>query len=245
MKNAIVLITHKPKDDVLSFYASLENYDVYVVVDDESKTYDNSKFRNIHFVQIDAQKCRTRGLRNTSYITIKKDVTGWDKALYYMMYNSKAYSHTWFIEDDIFLQNEETLLNIDKKYIDEDVLCNSSFEDGKLNEWLWNQIQIEYDPPYYFGMMCICRMSQSMIRALQSYAEKHNTLFFLEALFPTIAKKNMLKFFPSPEEFKTVVYRKDWKSSEIEAHKLYHPIKSNHLTFRRELSDYLSSTRGL
>lgn len=53
----------------------------------------------------------------------------------------------------------------------------------------------------------------------------------------------MLKIFPSPEEFKTVVYRKDWKPSEIEEHKLYHPIKSNHLIFRIELSKYLSSKK--
>ena len=117
MKHAVVLITHKPRDDVISFYNSLENYDVFVIIDDESTQHINANYTNIQFVQINSADCRKRGVRNTSHITLKKDVSGWDKALYHMIYNTRTYSHIWFIEDDIFIQNEHTLLDIDNKMI--------------------------------------------------------------------------------------------------------------------------------
>ena len=240
MKHAIVLITFKPRDDIIAFYNSFNDYDVFVVIDDETLTYPNTDFSNVQYVQVSSKECKLKGICNTSNITLDKEVSGWDKALYYMIYTSKVlYDHIWFIEDDVFMKNEKTLLNIDEKYKykHKDILCNSSFAPGNLQEWHWNKIQIEYEPPYYCGMMCICRMSQCMIRCIQSYAEQHQTLFFLEALFPTLAIKNGVNVIFSPEEFTSVVYRQDWKPEEIEDHKLYHPIKTDHNTFRNAIKD--------
>ena len=72
-------------------------------------------------------------------------------------------------------------------------MSNKFGENTSKIDWHWYCIEIEYPLPYYNGMMCIVRFSNSMMNCINDYAKKHNTLFFLEALFPTIAIKNNLK----------------------------------------------------
>ena len=100
------------------------------------------------------------------------------------------------------------------------------------NTWHWNSIHIQYAPPYYSGMMCIVRFSKKMMQCIHNYATLHKTLFFLEALFPTIAIKNTL-LYATPPEFTTVYYRHDF--NDINKSNLYHPIKNlnMHVQLRR------------
>ena len=84
-KNAVVLITKIPNAKYLDFLNSFTNYDVYVIIDsNEYFTTSVTKiYENIQFIQINNDECRNNGFCNSNYITLKKDVTGWDKALYY------------------------------------------------------------------------------------------------------------------------------------------------------------------
>lgn len=77
------------------------------------------------------------GIKNLNTITLRKEVSGWDKALFFFIYINRNYENIWFIEDDIFIYDENTLRNIDEKNPDADIICNSSFEEAKLDEWLW------------------------------------------------------------------------------------------------------------
>ena len=88
-------------------------------------------------------------------------------------------------------------------------------------------------PPYYNGMMCAVRFSKNMIKCIIDYASKNKTLFFLEALFPTIAKKNNLKY-SNPVEFNNIHYRHDFEIKNINDTNLYHPVKNlyDHICFR-------------
>lgn len=238
---AFVIVTYKPdtKKELLDFASTFTHYDVYVIVDDNSNDYSELKkqYATLNFVQVENEICSKSGMKNTSTMTLKKDVTGWDKALYWFAFVERKYEHIWFSEDDVFFYNEETLLQMDNKYKSEDLLCNSSFEEGKLNEWLWSYIHIEYTPPYYCGMMCICRMSRNMIECLKDYAMKHNTVFFLEALFPTIAKKNNLTCIHSPAEFSTITWQDKHDFSSFCIQNLYHPMKmmDEHIQVRKQL----------
>jgi hypothetical protein len=240
-KSAFVIVTYKPdtKKELLDFASTFTHYDVYVIVDDNSHDYKELKetYKTISFIQVENETCSKSGMKNTSTMTLKKDVTGWDKALYWFAFINTNYEYIWFSEDDVFFYNEQTLINIDTKYQIEDLLCNSSFDEGKLNEWLWKYIQISFPPPYYCGMMCICRMSQNMIKCLKDYAVKHNTVFFLEALFPSIAKKNNLMCVHSPEEFDTVTWQHQHDLSIFCIDKLYHPMKimDDHIKIRNNL----------
>jgi hypothetical protein len=224
MKKALCLITFNPNSIYLDFLQNFNYYDIFVIIDD---LYFNSHhlqqtYKSITFIQISNQLCCNYGFKNTSFITLKKQISGWDKALFYFSYINQQYDHIWFMEDDVYIYNESTLINIDKKYTYESLLCNSSFKEENLNEWLWNQIHIYIDPPYYCGMMCIVRMSKYMISSIKDYASTHHTLFFLEALFPTLAVKYKLMY-SNPIEFKTVTHRD--LHTYLNKTYLYHPVK--------------------
>jgi hypothetical protein len=184
-----------------------------------------SDFENIKYIQINNQNCIKYGFQNTNTIILRKEVTGWDKALFYFTYISKKYENIWFMEDDIFIYNENVLLQIDEKNENADIICNSSFEEAKLNEWLWRYIKIEMPPPYYCGMMCACRMSKNMLSALKDYTIRHKTLFFLEACFPTIAQKYELNYV-NPIEMKTITHRNQFDISEFNNNGIFHPVKN-------------------
>jgi hypothetical protein len=225
---AICLITFKPNKIYLDFLNKFNTYDIYIIIDDNENDYSEIKIQypKINFIQIKNEDCTKTGFTNTSYITIHKPVIGWDKALYFFSYINCIYDYIWFMEDDVYFYNENTLQNIDTKYTDFDLLCNSSFEPAKLNEWLWHMIQINLSPPYYCGMMCITRFSKKMIESIKDYAIKNKTVFFLEALYPTIAIKYNLKYVSNPIEFLTVTHRDNYDINLLNKDNLYHPIKN-------------------
>ena len=83
-------------------------------------------------------------------------------------------------------------------------------------------------------MMCAVRVSNKMMNCINNYANKNKTLFFLEALFPTIAIKNNLKL-NNPIEFDTIYYRQNFRGEKVNKNILYHPVKNlnNHISFRQ------------
>jgi hypothetical protein len=232
---AICLITFKPNTIYLDFLQNFKQYDVYVIIDDNQYYYQDIRlqYKNIHFIQLNYLVCLKHGFKNTSYITLKKEVSGWDKALYYFS-NQPHYEHVWFMEDDVYFYNESTLMNLDNHY-HQDLLCNCSFQEANRKEWLWNRISIHMEPPYYCGMMCIVRMSKYMIQSIKVYATKYHTLFFLEALFPTLAVKYHLTYL-NPTEFNTVTYR-DVHTTFNHTH-LYHPVKNLELHIKERKSKH-------
>ena len=121
---------------------------------------------------------------------IEKEITAWDKSLYYFSSINTEYEKVWFFEDDVFFHDEESLLNIDSKYDNSDLLSNSYYENlnGHKNDWHWDRIDIRFEPPYYCAMVCCVRISSNLLSKIRNYANEHHTLFFLEALFSTICK---------------------------------------------------------
>ena len=141
-----------------------------------------------------------------------------------------------FFEDDVFFYNEQTLLNIDIHYPNCDLLSNTYTENilGNKNTWHWSKITIQFPPPYYSAMVCSVRMSKLLLSKIKEYALKYKTLFFLEALFPTICMKYKLTHC-SPIEFSNIVYRYNYTIHDINKLYLYHPLKNikSHLLFRK------------
>jgi hypothetical protein len=227
---ALCLITFKPneKREYLKFLESFEHFDIYVIIDDNSHDYENLKneFNRIKFIQIGDDICVNSGFIDISFITLRKNVTGWDKAIYYFTKINSNYSNVWFFEDDVYFNSENTIIKLDSKYKDEDILCNCSFEKAKLNEWLWHLIDINFEPPYFCGMMCCIRLSKKYMNCISDYIDKNKTMFFLEAFFPSIAKHYGLKLIENPIEFKTITHRNAVPHhNEIDIDYLYHPVK--------------------
>lgn len=229
MKNAICLLTLNPSSKIiyLDFINQFVMYDIYVMIDDNTFNCSDLRntYKNINFIQIDNNICNMYGFKNLTYITIYKEITSWEKSIYFFSYLNNNYSNVWIFEDDVYFFSEDTLLQIDKKYGEKDILCNSSYDEGKLDEWHWNRIRINFNPPYYSGMMCAIRLSNKYFNYIKKYAKNNNTLFFLEAFFPTIAKKYNLDIVISPAEFKNITFEQeflDYSNKNV----LYHPVKN-------------------
>jgi hypothetical protein len=224
--NAISLICHKPNPVWFDFLSTVTKYDVYMIIDDNSKNYTEefSYYKNIHIIQINESDCITNGVINVGFFN--RPVAGWDKAVYYFSHVNTSYDYVWFVEDDIFLNSEKTLLDIDYKYKDSDLLSNTYGENqfGTSREWHWPRIRINTPPPWYCAMVCSIRTSKGLLACIKEYANKHKTLFFLEAMFSTICKTNNLKY-DTPDELKNVVYKRDYKDTDINSTHLFHPVK--------------------
>lgn len=234
--NLICLITFRPNTIWCDFLKLFNKYKIFIIVDDNH--FDLTDFRNnynnITFVQVDDNKCKSSGFIDTNF-TLNKLISGWDKALYYFGVENRNYDFIWFMEDDVFFNNEDTLANIDNQYLNDDLLSNNYFTniDGKKDYWHWDRINLHFSPPYYDGMMCVVRFSNKMMQFIMRYAENYNTLFFLEALFPTIAIKNNL-IYNNPCEFHNIHYKRDFEKNDITPNNLYHPVKdlNQHIYFR-------------
>lgn len=238
--NAICSITFRPTDIYCHFLNSFSNYKVFVVVDDNEFDLSNfiQNYENITFIQINNELCRNSGYIDLSF-TINKLISGWDKALYHFGIVDTSFEYIWFMEDDVFFHNEDTLIQIDNTYTNTDLLSNNYVEnvDGDKSTWHWNIININHPPPYYWAMICIIRLSKNMMNCIHEYATTHKTLFFSEALFPTTAFKNNLSY-ECPSVFNNIFYRHDFKKEDITTIGLYHPVKNinHHVEFREHLN---------
>lgn len=238
-KDVICLLTHKPHIEWLEFLSKFLNYDIYIVVDDNSQDYKEiySNYNNINIIQINNETCKESGFVNMNFL-VKKDITAWEKAMYYFSTIHTKYCNIWLIEDDNVFYSEETLLNIDLKYGNQDLLSNKCAinASGRKNYWWWSNVSIEFEPPYYSAMVCSIRASFALISEIKKYAHQHNTLFFLEALFPTICRKYNMKH-ESPPELETVIYKQ--KVESINKTNIFHPVKDVklHKALRESLID--------
>lgn len=237
-KYAICLITFQPKQEWIDFLSAFTYYDVYIVVDDDIYIL-NKTYENITFIKIDNHECRKHGFVNMNFF-IGKEISGWDKAMYYFSSINTQYSRVWFLEDDVFIHNESTLINIDERYGSSCDLISPNIMGDHTSPWPhWPLVHIELPLPYYFGMVCACRISNTLLQIIQEYANKNKSLFFLEALFPTLAKHYQLNIC-TPHELDTVVYKHDYLPVDINKENIYHPVKNinNHIIFRSNRIDY-------
>ena len=231
--NCICLITFQPRKIWCDFLNTFKHYKIFIIVDDND--FDlcvfKNEYTNINFITVKNETCKLSGYMNTNYM-INKLISGWDKALYYFGLENTGVENTgydfiWFIEDDVFFNNENTILNIDKQYVNEDLLSSPYYinKDGNKHTWNWSRININFPPPYYHGMMCVVRFSKMMLKCINNYANLHKTLFFLEALFPTIAIKHKLKY-ATPNELSDIYYRHNFQQKDIRVNNFYHPVKN-------------------
>lgn len=232
----ICLICRKPHQTWIDFLDKFTAYPVYMAIDDNNINY-KSRYPNskINFIQIPNKLCENAGFKNMNFIS-QKLVTAWEKALYFFANLETDYKRVWFIEDDVFFYSETTLQEIDKVYPDSDLLTND-WSDYVKGTWNWSRVKINFDPPWFSAMVCATRVTKPLINLIKAYAAEHKTLFFLEALFPTICKRNNL-IYDLPKELKRVLYNKTPQECELDKKQIFHPLKK--IKFHAEFRDVLS-----
>ena len=223
MNCAILLLTHKPCREQHDFFQTMREYgyDVFTVVDDNSVRYPGE-----NYVQYDNSDCAKLGWKNVNFTIKKGSPSAWDKGLRFAF--EKEYEHVWFIEDDVFIPNKDAIQYIDKKYTENtaDILSTTHGVNatGTL-DWHWKYAQGHIALPWASSMVCAVRLSRRVLTAVDNYRLDHGTLLFLEFFFNTLALHNEYTVLTAPE-LAGIVYRRDWKKSDIQQNHLYHPVKS-------------------
>lgn len=230
LKKAICVICFKPDPVWLEFLSGFEHYDVYISVDDNSENYSEiykTEYPSVHIIQLENSDCENKGFTDLNTHEFAKKVTAWEKGLFYFAEINQGYEHIWFFEEDIFFYSEETIKNIDIKYPGSDLLTApmKSSSGASKNWWWWPKIKIAYQPPYYNAMVCGLRVSKNLLFYIKEYAANHNTLFFLEVLFPTVAIKHHLKC-DAPKAMTQIFFRHRWTIYTLSRKNIFHPIKN-------------------
>ena len=225
-KNALCLISHYPNPNWMDFLNNFTYYDIFIIVDDNSQNYQDVygvKYKHIKFIQIDNEE-----YKNANYIDrdfLSEVISGWHKSLYYFSKMNTTYDNVWFFEDDVFFYNEKTLLKLDSQYPDTDLLSQELTEyNDVIDVWHWYKITMNYPKPFYNTMVCMVRMSKNLLQKILDYSLTYNTLFFIEAMFPTLCIKNQLSH-ESPPQFHNIFYRHEFDIFSFNKDNLYHPIK--------------------
>ena len=236
----ICILARFPNEQWIEFLSKFTKYDIVIIADDNSVNYSEkyAAYKSIKIVQIPDNECVANHFIHSSTVTIKKLVISWDKALYYFSSVNTSYKHVWFIEEDVFFNNEQTILDIDTKYPESDLLSKGYGENinGDKSQWHWRMIKIDIPPPYYCTMICAVRMSQKMLQRILHYTQAYKQLFFIEAMFSTICKYNNLVY-DTPSELSTITWRDTFGDCDINKTNLYHPIKdiNTHVKYRQGL----------
>jgi hypothetical protein len=213
----------------MDFLSSFTQYDIVMIVDDMSGNYADRD--NIQFVQIREEDCKREGIIDVNALSFDR-ITGWEKAVYYFTVVNTSHQHVWFLEDDVFFHSEETIMKIDTKYPHSDLL-SAPYTEKTCNNWHWRRLKIQCPPPYFHAMACAVRMSRNLLSRIREYASQYKTLFFLEALFPTLCKGSGLVY-DTPSEMQNIIHMGRYQKENIDADNLYHPVKdlNKHVAFR-------------
>ena len=229
-KKALVLLCYKPSHVWFQFLNQFTSHDTYVVIDDNTTDYKTlySQYKHVHILQCDDTISKSKGYQNSS-VNLPKPITAWDKAFYFFCETTaEKYDHVWFLEEDVFVYNEQTLETINTQYPTSDLICNQIL--SKLNErnrWKWwHLIDKYFQSELHRGMVCACRLSKQMLIYVQKFVLAHNTLSFIECLIPTLAKQYYCEIH-SPLEMSNLVYRYTWDATNVNTKtQLYHPLKN-------------------
>jgi len=229
---AIVLLTRKPNNIWLNFLNNFNNYDIYIIIDEN--IYDYYKLYNsinskITIIQIDDDLSKLYGYHNFVYPTrdLPNKPLAWDKAMFYFCEINKTYNRIWLIEDDVFILNEDVIKNIYIKYPKSDLLTpfHDINYDGNLDTWqFWFCAEGRINTPWARSMTCACRVSNRLLMKIKEYVDHNKILFFHETMFNTLAEHNKY-IIDNPEELSTVQYNTEWDFNNLNLNNLYHPVK--------------------
>ncbi len=246
--NIICFLTVKPCILTLNYFEQLQNesnYNVRVFVDDNDYIIPGDFNGNIEIIKINNKICEDSGYKST-VMWFDNKACSRDKALYYLNINDIEYDNVWFIEEDVFIPNIETISNIDKKYPHGDLLSRhhtivNTHKDRQkyIIPYLKNT---KIETPYAQSMISAIRCSKKLVKIIGKYAEINNDLFLDEALFNTLSLKNNLEVV-TIQELNTIRYKKIWGIKDIQnigTNNLYHRIKNieKHYSYRKQLEEY-------
>lgn len=245
--HAIVFLSVYPADAMIRSAEHLcqDGYRVYIVMDDNTKplpAHDSSKVTLVRYNQGVAE---AEGYTN-SVLWVKDRASSRCKALYHFAHLPHTYDYVWMIEDDVFVPSKNTIRHLDELYPTGDLLCtgNEKNTTGELTSWpWWEKINGKIDLPWSKSMISAIRVSPALLRAIDTYATKHKTLLFDEAMFTTLALHHQLSIVNPPELGNIVYWHKQWDVNEFKPFHMYHPVKNwdQHVSYKKQMGMELAT----
>lgn len=232
MKTAIAFLPKSPQPETYNFaeeIATKSEFDVYIITDEQwERNQLCTDTQNCKVIYIADEVCMLSGYKNSNiYTHIKKNPIAWDKMLYYFAEINTAYDFVWVFEDDVFIQSVSTLKKLHLNYSTFDLVVPNNFlKKDNLMDWYWKHIFQKTKPPYYYSMVCACGLSKKMIGVVKKYVNNNKELFFIEAMFNTLAMQNNLSV-TDAFELKSVVWKGVWGIDEwmLLPDNVFHPLK--------------------
>ena len=233
MKSAVVFLTTIPQHGTIRFAQKIKmalGHDVYIVIDQNK--YEPDIADGITFIRIDEKYCESKGYVNSnisdSATHIRKNPIAMDKFLLFFCENDLPYEFVWVFEDDVFIPSLEAFQRLDSVYSKYDLVTPNNFlKSDNLMDWHWRHIVDKINPPYYYSMVSAMGLSKRLLNCIKIYVGHNRSLFYIEAMFNTLAMHNGLKVI-DPLELKSIVWLGEWGLDEfiLLPNSLFHPIKS-------------------
>ena len=195
-------------------------------IDELNTKYENTYCMNDNSEFIDDEVLRSAGFCKLNLVDwIKKDITAWEKALYYFCKIEVEHEYVWFIEDDVFIPSVDLIAEIDAKHPDADLLCKQHFSKVESPSWSgWKMSEhTMIEGPYYQSICCAVRISRRLLSAIQDFAALHKRLIFLEFFFNTLAVQKGFKI-ETPAALKFIHF--DRQPFIFNKNYMYHPVKN-------------------
>jgi len=232
IKKSICFLSKVANNITFSFAESLKNndYDIFICIDDNDCIIPNYDSNCITIIRIYNNDSEINGFTGSVVYTLNRACSR-DKALYYFCKINVDYDYIWFLEEDVFIPNKDTIRLIDEKYTHEDLL--SSMNEIKLSQhdntfhwqhWWRNENKINF--PWAHSMISAIRVSNTLLKHILEFATINKYLLFDELLFNTITLQNNLHI-TTPIELSNIIFSfDDIVIDKVNPLFLYHPIRS-------------------
>jgi hypothetical protein len=160
-------------------------------------------------IYIDDASPRAAGIRNLNYRIMLREVTAWERALWWAALGPGAplvaasRGAVWLLEDDVGWASPCDLLRLFDSHAADDaaggddgaadlVATKAAGSEAEAPAWPhWGAggallPRAQYD--LAAGFLALCRLSRRLLDALARFAAAHSTLGYLELLVPTLAR---------------------------------------------------------
>jgi hypothetical protein len=252
MKTAIVFLTKTPHANTIKFAKEIQEktpFEVIIIADDYE--YNHQKKTTMGMgsdvpitIQIGDALCVSKGYHHSNIngaTHIKKDPIAMDKFLY-LLCEEWNFDFVWVFEDDVFIPSVDTIINLHRNYCQYDLVTPNNFlKQDTLPDWHWKHIFSKIEPPYYYSMVCAMGLSKAMLDCIKKYVAENGELFYIEAMFNTLAMQNGLEVMDA-FELKSIVWQGEWGIDEflLLPNNVFHPRKDieNHPTLRKQIEGY-------
>ena len=223
-KKAIVLLCTEINSYLFDKYNKFTEYDIYLILSTNIiKKYNKNNYKNIFLISIEEEKFNNFNKTNDIMM---------NKVLYYFSNIKTNYKYMWIVEYNTYVDSEKVFFNIDNKYKNSDLLCQS-------NNIIKKPLDVSERDAQYNTYVCksnvqCIRISNKLLDCIKIYMKDNKESFSKESfpknyLFNTIAFKNNC-IIDIPEEFSTIQPNMIWNNSMIiDINNIYYPYKYSNI----------------